>query len=99
LSCAGGSVTASGYAEHHLGNLSEAAACYQRALGIARELGHRRNEADTLTRLGDTHHAVGDLPQAREAWQHALAILDDLHIPEADQVRAKLASAEPNADA
>jgi tetratricopeptide (TPR) repeat protein len=81
-----------GYAEHHLGNLAEAATCYQRALSLHREYGARFYEADTLTRLGDTRHAVGELAQARQAWQQALAILEDIQDPDADQVRAKLAS-------
>jgi DNA-binding SARP family transcriptional activator/tetratricopeptide (TPR) repeat protein len=83
-----------GYAEHHLGNLSEATACYQRALSIARESGDRRGEAATLTHLGDTRRDAGELPQARKAWQQALAILEDLQHPDADQTRAKLASAD-----
>jgi tetratricopeptide (TPR) repeat protein len=83
-----------GYAEHHLGNLSEAAACYQRALAIFREFGDRFNEADVLTHLGDTRHVAGDLPQTREAWRQAIAILDDIQHPDADKVRAKLASAD-----
>ncbi len=81
-----------GYAEYHLGNLAEAAACYQRALSLYREAGARLGEAETLTHLGDTRHAAGDLAPAREAWQQALAILEDLQHPDADQVRAKLAS-------
>ena len=82
-----------GYAEHHLGDLAEATACYQRALSLYRESGDRFSEADALTRLGDTHHAAGEVAQAREAWQQALAILEDLQHPDADQVRAKLPSA------
>jgi DNA-binding SARP family transcriptional activator/tetratricopeptide (TPR) repeat protein len=81
-----------GYAEHHLGNLGEAAACYQRALSLHRQTGDRFYEAEALTHLGDTRHAGGERAQAREAWQQALAILDDLHHPDADAVRAKLAS-------
>jgi tetratricopeptide (TPR) repeat protein/transcriptional regulator with XRE-family HTH domain len=80
-----------GYAEHHLGNFAEARTCYQRALNLSRELGERFNEAETLTHLGDTCHAAGELPEALEAWQQALAILDDLQLPAASQVRAKLA--------
>ncbi len=79
-----------GYAEHHLGNLAEAAACYQRALSL--KAGDRFSEAGTLTRLGHTRQAAGELAQAREAWQQALEILEELHHPDADQVRAKLAS-------
>jgi DNA-binding SARP family transcriptional activator len=81
-----------GYAEHHLGNLAEAAACYQRALSIALESGNRGLEAATLTHLGDTRNAAGEMALARKAWQQALAILDDLQHPDADRVRAKLAS-------
>ena len=33
--------------------------CYQRALGLFRRLGDRYDEADTLSRLGDTQHAAG----------------------------------------
>jgi tetratricopeptide (TPR) repeat protein/transcriptional regulator with XRE-family HTH domain len=83
-----------GYAEQQLGNFGEAAACYQRALGIAREFGNRWSEAETLARLGDTRQAAGDLPRAREAWQQALAILEDIQHPDADKVRAKVASAD-----
>jgi DNA-binding SARP family transcriptional activator len=86
-----------GYAEHHLGHLADAAACYQRALSIEREAGARFNEAGTLTHLGDTRHAAGKMALAREAWQEALAILEDLQHPDADQVRAKLASASEHA--
>jgi tetratricopeptide (TPR) repeat protein/transcriptional regulator with XRE-family HTH domain len=86
-----------GYAEHRLGRLAEAAACYQRALSLFREAGERIDEANTLTRLGDARHAVGELAQAREAWQQALAIFEDLQHPDADQVRAKLASTNDHA--
>jgi DNA-binding SARP family transcriptional activator len=86
-----------GYAEHHLGNLAEAAACYQRALSIKRESGYRFYEAATLTHLGDTCRAAGELTQARQAWQQALAILEDIQDPDADQVRARLASTNDDA--
>jgi DNA-binding SARP family transcriptional activator/tetratricopeptide (TPR) repeat protein len=88
-----------GYAEHHLGNLAKAAACYQRALSLSREIGNPVDEAQALTHLGDTCHAAGELPQAREAWHQALAILEDLQHPDADQIRAKLASTNDHASA
>jgi DNA-binding SARP family transcriptional activator/tetratricopeptide (TPR) repeat protein len=81
-----------GYAEHYLGNLAEAAACYQRALSLHRDTGDRHGEAEILSHLGDTRHAAGELAGARQAWQQALAILDGLHHPDADEVRAKLAT-------
>ena len=81
-----------GYAEHHLGRLDEAADCYRQALGLYREVGNRYQEAVTITHLGDAYHADGRTQEAREAWQQALDILDDLHHPDAEEVRAKLAS-------
>jgi tetratricopeptide (TPR) repeat protein/transcriptional regulator with XRE-family HTH domain len=81
-----------GYVEHNLGNLTEAIACYERALNLTREFGYRLSEANILGHVGDTRQAAGDLPQARDAWQQALEILDDLDHPQAEQVRAKLAS-------
>ena len=79
-----------GYAEHHLGHHAQAASCYTRALAIFRELGDRYYQADTLTHLGDTHQTAGLPHQAQQAWQQALDILDDLHHPDANQVRARL---------
>jgi len=82
-----------GYAEHHLGHYREATDCYRHALSLFREAGDRFSEAEILTHLGDTRQAAGDQPAAQDAWRHALAILDDLHHPDAGQVRAKLAAA------
>jgi hypothetical protein len=47
--------------------------------------------AITLPHLGDIHRAMGNRHAAHDAWQQALTILDDLHHPDAEQVRAKLA--------
>jgi DNA-binding SARP family transcriptional activator len=82
-----------GYAEHHLGHYREATDCYRHALSLFREAGDRFSEAEILTHLGDTRQAAGDQPEAQDAWRQALAILDDLHHPDADQVRARLAAA------
>jgi tetratricopeptide (TPR) repeat protein len=78
-----------GYIEHQLGRHSDAADCYQNALRLFRELGDRFNQAAILTHLGDTRRAANDRQRARDAWQQALDILDDLHHPDAHQVRAK----------
>jgi tetratricopeptide (TPR) repeat protein len=84
-----------GYAEHHLGNLGEAAACYQRALSLHREAGDRFTEAQALTHLGETRRAAGNLTQAREAWQQALVIFEGLRShDDADKVRAMLAGTD-----
>ena len=50
-----------GYAEHHLGNLTEAAAYYQRSLALFRETGNRLHQAVILDHLGDNSRAAGDL--------------------------------------
>ncbi|EOD66680.1 AfsR/SARP family transcriptional regulator [Amycolatopsis vancoresmycina] len=79
-----------GCAHHHLGDYRRAAACYHNALELFRKLGARHPQADTLIRLGDTHCDAGDLRAARAAWQRALPILDELHHPDADVLRARL---------
>jgi tetratricopeptide (TPR) repeat protein/transcriptional regulator with XRE-family HTH domain len=80
-----------GYAEQHLGNLAEAADCYQRSLSLYREASDRFGEAVALTHLGDTRRAAGEQARSHKAWQQALAILEDLEHPDAAEVRAKLA--------
>jgi tetratricopeptide (TPR) repeat protein len=80
-----------GLAHHHLGDHAQSAACYQRALGLYREIGDRWAQAETLGHIGDTRLAAGQPDETRAAWEEALAILDDLHHPDAGQVRARLA--------
>jgi DNA-binding SARP family transcriptional activator len=79
-----------GYAEHHLGLHAEAVTSYTRAIELHVELGNHVSEATTLSRLADTRLAAGDVAAARHIWEQALAILDDLHHPDAADVRAKL---------
>ena len=79
-----------GYARQRLGQHTQAATCYQHAIDLFRGLGDRYWEATTLTRLGDTHQSTGNHQAARDTWRHALTILDQLHHPDAAQVRGKL---------
>jgi tetratricopeptide (TPR) repeat protein len=81
-----------GYAHHHLGHHVQAITCYRNAVTMVRYLGDRYQEADNLGNLGETHLATGDSHAARGAWQQALTILDELNHPDAEQVRAKLAT-------
>jgi DNA-binding SARP family transcriptional activator/tetratricopeptide (TPR) repeat protein len=83
-----------GYAEDHLGRHAQAIACYRNAVQYFSEAGSRSGEAEALTHLGDACRAVGRCQEATEAWTKALAILDDLHHPDADQVRTRLATIE-----
>ena len=52
--------------------------------------GDRYAQSAILTRLGDAQLAAADPGAARNTWRQALAIPEDLHLPDADQVRAKL---------
>ncbi|MEV6825287.1 tetratricopeptide repeat protein [Amycolatopsis sp. NPDC051102] len=79
-----------GHAHHHLGDHHQAATCDRNALELFRQLGARHPQADTLIRLGETHQAAGNSAAAREAWQRALPILDDLHHPDAQVLRARV---------
>jgi tetratricopeptide (TPR) repeat protein len=80
-----------GYAHHNLGEHRQAVACYQNALDLYQKLGALHPRADTLIRLGNTHQDAGDLQAARSSWQQALPILEDLHHPDADVLRTRLA--------
>lgn len=79
-----------GCAYYHLGRYDEAVAYYHQAIEVHGDAGDQYAQSAFLTRLGDAHLAATDPEAARNAWQQALAILDDLHVPDADQVRAKL---------
>ena len=85
-----------GVAEHQSGDHAAAAACHQRALGLFRELGDRHTQARVLAHLGDARHAAGQIQAACRAWHEAVAILDALHHPDADQIRARLRKDGPD---
>jgi tetratricopeptide (TPR) repeat protein/transcriptional regulator with XRE-family HTH domain len=83
------------YVHWHLGRHAEAADCYRRAVGLFGEEGHRYRKAQTLAHAGDAHQAAGNQAAAQQAWKHARDILDDLHHPDADTIRAKLTADRP----
>jgi DNA-binding SARP family transcriptional activator/tetratricopeptide (TPR) repeat protein len=85
-----------GVAHHNLGEHRRAIDCYHNALDLYQKLGSRHPQADTLIRLGDTYQDAGDLHAAHQCWQQALPILDDLHHPDADILRARLAEHPPS---
>lgn len=63
--------------------------CSQQALS-AIPLDRPATRAQYLTDLGDNYEAVGDPQNAYQAWRDALQIFDDLHHPDADDLRARL---------
>lgn len=82
-----------GYAEDQSGDHLAAAACYQRALGLFRELGDRYSRATVLTQLGDAQHAAGQTHAACVTWQEAVTIFDALYHSDASKVGARLRQA------
>ena len=48
-----------------------------------------------LANLGDTFAAAGDASAACISWRDALAIFDELDHPDAERLRARLATAPP----
>ncbi len=69
-------------------------ACDQHAaaLAVARKIADPYEQARAHGGLASSLQAVGELLAAREHWQQALAIFADLGTPEANVIRASLAS-------
>ena len=80
-----------GYAQHKAGRYDDAVSSCQRAVRLARSSRVQRVEAIALTHLAESHRSAGNNLGARAAWEQALVILDELCLPDADQVRARLA--------
>ncbi|WP_233159047.1 AfsR/SARP family transcriptional regulator [Actinophytocola xanthii] len=83
-----------GYAYDHLGDHTRAIACYEAGADLYRESGYLFSEALLLTSLGDSHLTVGDRDAARTALRRARDILDQLGLPDADDIRARLTTLE-----
>lgn len=75
---------------HRTGRGDEAIGRYQDAVTAYRDAGDRGYQAETLIHLGNAHRDAGNTGLADEAWQQALGILDDLDLPDAAGVRARL---------
>ena len=75
-----------------LARYGEAIACYRQARQLCREFDDRYDEAQILVHLGDTSLLADDPESAVTAWQDAVTIFDELDLPEAADLRAKLSS-------
>jgi tetratricopeptide (TPR) repeat protein/transcriptional regulator with XRE-family HTH domain len=73
-----------------LGHHDEAIGRAGQALAIHRETGHRLGQARALVVLGHGRRRTGVPGAARSSWQEASALLSDLGVPEAAQVRTLL---------
>jgi tetratricopeptide (TPR) repeat protein len=87
-----------GSAHYYLGHHTEAITYYEQALALKRQLSDRYFEACTLTSLGDVHYTTKNFAAARENWQQSLTIIDQLGHPDADTLRARLATLDNDPD-
>jgi hypothetical protein len=78
-----------------VGTILAAAAAYSRAATLFGDLGDGYYQAAALRSLGRSQQAAGDLTAARSAGRAALAVLEQLHHPEAADLRAELAGGTP----
>jgi DNA-binding SARP family transcriptional activator/tetratricopeptide (TPR) repeat protein len=74
------------------GQSADARAHYAAALSGAARNGEKYEQARAHNGLARAHQAAGDLGQARHHWSQALTLYTTLGAPEAEQVRAHLAS-------
>jgi DNA-binding SARP family transcriptional activator/tetratricopeptide (TPR) repeat protein len=81
-----------GESYHLLGEHGAAAACLERAMALHRALGSRADEAGSWAALGDIQLGAGEPAAARASFQRALAIFGELRLPQADEVRGRLAA-------
>ncbi|GHJ54349.1 SARP family transcriptional regulator [Nonomuraea sp. TT08I-71] len=79
-----------GYAHHRLGDDDAAVTSFRRAIDLYRSLEDRYYESIALTHLAERHQAADRTERAREAYRQALAALEEIHHPDAEQVRAAL---------
>lgn len=83
-----------GLGEVHLaaGHVDMARRAYSDVLQLAGQIREPQLQARANDGLGRAHHAAGDHVRARQYWQESLTFYSELGAPEADQVRARLAS-------
>ncbi|MCP2341843.1 AfsR/SARP family transcriptional regulator [Actinomadura rupiterrae] len=77
-----------------LGQFRDAADTATQSLAVARVIGGDWQQARTRVVLGRAWAALGQTSRAHREWRAALAMFTDLGVPEADDVRALLASSD-----
>ncbi|MFF4698221.1 AfsR/SARP family transcriptional regulator [Streptomyces chattanoogensis] len=83
------------WAYHYAGECREARRCYLQAIELDAsldQLGSRHNQAQTLIRCGELHLTTGDLTAAAGFWRRAAAILEELGLPQAVELRDRIRS-------
>ncbi|HEU5473392.1 MAG TPA: tetratricopeptide repeat protein [Actinophytocola sp.] len=74
------------------GDLAQALRAHADAHQYASKIGHRQEQARADDGLGHAHHGLGNHEQAREHWTRALGVYEEFGFPEADGIRARLAT-------
>jgi tetratricopeptide (TPR) repeat protein len=78
-----------------VGRPAEARDRHDAALALASQTGDRYEQARAHAGIAKTYWAVGAHPDALRHWEHALHTYTDLGVPEAAEVRARLAGLDP----
>ena len=85
------SLASLGQSYYLLGDYARAAEFTESALRLYRTMGSGADEAEVLMALGDIRLAAGDQAEAGACFSMALAILAALRLPQADDLRVRLA--------
>ncbi|WP_291415893.1 tetratricopeptide repeat protein [Actinophytocola sp.] len=72
------------------GDHARALAAHAEAHMYASKIGQQPEQARACAGLGEVHHHLGEAAEAREQWQQALALYEELGVPEAGEMRARL---------
>lgn len=72
------------------GDHKRAAGCHREARELATRAGDRLEEARALAGLGDAHTGLGHPNEAVRTWRLALAAYEEMNLPAAARVRARL---------
>ena len=59
---------------HSLGERVKAKECYEKAIAISMEIGHRANGGTWYGNLGSVFHSLGEYVKAKEYYEKAIAI-------------------------
>ncbi|MGW2642024.1 AfsR/SARP family transcriptional regulator [Streptomyces sp. NPDC001348] len=87
-----GALNGLGEAARAAGRHADALTHHTDALAIAEDIGNPGQQARAHGGLGDAHHALGDAQPAVRHCERALALYTELGMPEADDIRAVLAT-------
>jgi len=84
-----------GEAANATGRPADALVHHDSAHTIATELGASDQQARAHAGLGQAHHALGDAALARQHYERALGLYTDLGMPQAEEIRDRLAALNP----